>query len=70
MNFEISGKQRRALKKELRLLKYSKRMFWFYEDINRVYGCGHDDQSCNDNLKRIDREILDLENKLNTHATK
>lgn len=65
MKYKVSGKERRELKKELSLLKYHVRMFWFYEDIDRVYGCGRDDEWCLDHLNKTNGKIISMQNALN-----
>jgi len=44
--FVISGKERRTVKKELSDLKQFVKMFWYFEDIDRVYGGGMEDEDC------------------------
>jgi hypothetical protein len=36
----ISGKLRKQKKKELAALKFYVKTFWYFEDIDRVYGGG------------------------------
>jgi hypothetical protein len=62
--FVISGLKRRELKKKLNSLKSSYKMFWHYEDIDRVYGGGSDDFECEQILEKIKLEIVELEEKL------
>ena len=38
--FKISGKERRKLKKELSQLRTVIGKFWYYEDLEEVYGTG------------------------------
>lgn len=64
MVYKISGKTRRELKKKLSLLKYHVRMFWFYEDIDRVYGGGHEDTWCEKHLKEMEIEIEKMDSLL------
>jgi hypothetical protein len=59
--FVISGLKRRELKKKLNSLKSSYKMFWHYEDIDRVYGGGSDDFDCEQILEKIKLEIIELE---------
>lgn len=60
----ISGKARRALKKEVAELKNYLKYFWHLEDINRVYGMGSSDEECIERIseiqKRIDKLSLEL----------
>lgn len=63
--FVISGKQRRELKKDLSALKTCLKMFWHWEDIDRVNGHGMADEDCENYLKITKKEITQLENKLN-----
>jgi len=60
----ISGKERRIVKKELSNLKQFVKMFWFYEDIDRVYGGGMKDENCQKILDQKNIEIKVLEDKL------
>ena len=62
--FVISGKERRALKKELGQLKRSVKMFWYWEDVDRVYGGGMTDEEANAYLTKTKKEITLLENRL------
>lgn len=39
-------------------------MFWYFEDIDRVYGGGLDDEECQKLLDQKNTEIKDLEIKL------
>jgi hypothetical protein len=56
--FKISGQQRREKKKELSLLKSHVKNFWQYEDIDRVYGGGSDDATCQ---QMIDCSLMKIE---------
>jgi len=60
----ISGIERRKEKHHLAKLKFYVRMFWFYEDIDRIYGGGMDDEQCNVHINTINEEINILENNL------
>ena len=64
--FVISGKERRALKKELNQLKRYLKMFWYYDDIDRVYGGGLSDEEIEIILAKTKKEILRLETELNS----
>lgn len=59
--FKIHGKERKIKKKILSKLKYFVKMFWYYEDINRVYGGGLSDEECVKILKEKELEINELE---------
>ena len=59
--FKIHGKERKIKKKILSKLKYFVKMFWYYEDINRVYGGGLPDEECIRILKEKELEINELE---------
>jgi hypothetical protein len=67
--FVIFGKKRRALKKELGKLKRSVKTFWYWEDIDRVYGGGMTDEDANIYLTKTKKEITVLENKLSKRLT-
>ncbi len=62
--FRISGQARREKKKELSELKYFVKMFWHYEDIDRVYGGGLSDDECNETIAKAEEEIRMLESEL------
>ena len=62
--YKINGKERRELKKKLSLMKYSHKMFWFFEDVDRVYGGGVDDNCANQYLKKLKEDIDEIELKL------
>ena len=59
--YKISGSERRKLKKELSELKYFVKMFWHYEDIDRVYGGGLSDDKCNSLLEETGEKIKKIE---------
>jgi hypothetical protein len=67
--YKISGSERRKLKKELSELKYFVKMFWHYEDIDRVYGGGLTDKECDDLIFKKNKEIEDLELLLSEPST-
>ena len=50
--FIISGKPRREAKKKLAGIKSFIKNFWYFEDIDRVYGGGMDDDSAKAILKK------------------
>ena len=58
--FLISGKERREQKKRLAELERFVRMFWFYNDIDEVYGGGMDKEDAEKllNQKKLEIEIL------------
>ena len=63
--YKINGKFRRELKKTISKLKYHKRMFPYYQDLNEV--CGGNvltEEECENHLKAIDFEINNIEEKL------
>lgn len=62
--FKISGQARREKKKELGMLKRSVRMFWFFEDIDRVYGSGVSDEEAELFLNATKVKIKVLETEL------
>ena len=62
--FRISGQARREKKKELSSLKSYVKMFWHWEDIDRVYGCGLEDDECNERIAKAEEEIRMLESEL------
>lgn len=61
MRYAISGQKRRIKKKELNELKSLIRNFWHYEDIDRVYGGGLEDQICDQIIKDTEEKIRILE---------
>lgn len=62
MNYVISGKLRKTLKKKLSLLKYDRKMIYFFDDINQVYGLVTND--IDQKARDLDDKIKDLEIKL------
>ncbi len=58
--FLISGKERIEQKKRLAELQRFVRMFWFYNDIDEVYGGGMDKDEAQKllNQKELEIEIL------------
>lgn len=58
--YQISGKERKLMRKELSWLKYYRKMFWFYEDIHRVYGEGHDACWCENRINSLESQINKL----------
>ena len=61
MRYAISGQERRNKKKELSQLKSLIRNFWHYEDIDRVYGGGLEDQICDQIIKDTEEKIRIIE---------
>jgi hypothetical protein len=64
----ISGELRRQKKKELSHLKSYVKDFWRYEDVDRVYGGGLDDQTCHKLISKAKKEIKQLELELSKPA--
>ena len=62
--FKISGNERRQKKKELSHLKFFVKMFWYFEDLDRVYGGGMEDEKCIKLLAEKQIEIDALEKML------
>lgn len=62
--FRISGQARREKKKELSSLKSYVNSFWRYEDIDRVYGGGSDDATCQKMIAKAEEDIRRLESEL------
>jgi hypothetical protein len=62
--FKISGKERRLKKKELSEMKSFVKMFWHYEDLDRVYGGGMSDKKCQDMINKYNEKISILESEL------
>jgi hypothetical protein len=62
--FLISGQDRRAKKKKLNELKRFVKMFRFYEDIDRVYGGGLDDETCNELINDAKNQITGLQHEI------
>jgi len=68
--YVISGQLRRQEKKKLNELKRFVKMFWYYQDINRVYGAGLSDNDCNKLLNDTKEEIDLLEHQLSIKLEK
>ena len=66
--FLISGDLRRQKKKELSHLKSYVKNFWHHEDIERIYGGGLDDQTCQKLISEAKKEIKQLELELSEPA--
>lgn len=62
--FRISGQIRREKKKELSSMKSYVKNFWHWEDIERVYGGGSEDATCNEMISKAEEEIRILESEL------
>ena len=65
MTYLISGKERKKMKKKLSILKRAKKMFWYFEDVHRVYGCGMTDAEAENLLNTYDDKIKEFEFLLN-----
>ena len=44
-------------------------MFWYWEDVDRVYGGGLTDKECDDLIEEKNKEIKRLEDLLNEPST-
>jgi len=55
------GQERRQLKKKLCDLQRFVKMFWFYEDTERIYGGGNSDKKCDEMLNTAKARIKELE---------
>ena len=62
--YKIFGDVRRKKKKHLAQLKAYVKMFWFYNDIDKVYGGGMDENEGNTQIEKANKEIEILENEL------
>lgn len=62
--YKIFGDERRVQKKHLAQLKAYVKMFWFYNDIDKVYGGGMDEKEGNTRIEKAKKEIEILENEL------
>ena len=62
--YKIFGDVRREKKKHLAQLKAYVKMFWFYNDIDKVYGGGMDENEGNTQIEKANKEIEILENEL------
>jgi hypothetical protein len=68
--YKISGANRRLLKKELAELKSIENNFWYWEDIDRVYGGGLSDDECEEYLIKNRNRIEELEKLLEEPSDK
>jgi hypothetical protein len=59
--YKISGQKRRDKKKELAKIKYSVKMFWYWEDINIVYGGGLEKDEAEKELNSYKKQIEKIE---------
>lgn len=59
--YKIFGDVRRDKKKHLAQLKAYVKMFWFYNDIDKVYGGGIEDSEANIRVEKAKKEIEQLE---------
>lgn len=57
----IHGTERRKLKKELSDLRRFTKMFWHFEDIERVYGGGSTDEECLYLLENANARMVAIE---------
>ena len=64
VKFLISGDERRKLKKKLSLAKAYDRMFWFYQDVDSVYGGGLSDEEALERKKELENEIECMQKQL------
>ena len=60
----ISGDERRIQKKHLASLKSFVKNYWFFEDIDKVYGGGTPRNESKLILNEVNKEIVTLEIKL------
>lgn len=65
--YKISGQERKEKKKHLRNLKEFVRVFWFHEDVARVYGDGMNDEEAQKLLTEKYAEITKLNKELNEY---
>jgi len=59
--FKISGDERRKLKKEVSLLKSQIKNVWYYNDIDKVYGGGTDEDHLNKLISDSEEAIREIE---------
>jgi hypothetical protein len=59
--YKISGQERRNKKKELAKIKYSVKMFWYWEDVDRVYGGGLEKDEAEEALNSYKKQIEKIE---------
>lgn len=59
--YKISGQERRNKKKELAQIKYFVKMFWYWEDIDRVYGGGLEKDKAEEMLNSYKNQIEKME---------
>lgn len=62
--FLINGDARRKLKKEVWKLKQLIHYFWFYNDINEVYGVHEDKEQLKQRFSSLQQELSGIEKKL------
>jgi len=62
--YKINGEARRLKKKELASLKAYVKMFYFYNDIDKVYGGGIDEAEGEIRIAKAIKEIEVMENEL------
>ena len=63
--FKISGQNRRELKKQFNSLKRQRKMMYFYNDIDTVYGGGLSEKELEERKISLEKEIEQIQNKLN-----
>jgi hypothetical protein len=64
VKFKVSGIERRWLKKDLARAKAHDKMFWFYEDVNDVYGCGLPPEEAQKRKKELENKIESMQEQL------
>ena len=62
--YKINGEARRLKKKEVASLKAYVKMFYFYNDIDKVYGGGIDEAEGEIRIAKARKEIELMENEL------
>lgn len=59
--YKIFGDARREKKKELASLKQYVKMFWHFNDIDKAYGGGIEDNEANIRIEKAKKEIEKME---------
>jgi hypothetical protein len=62
--YKINGEARRIKKKEVASLKAYVKMFYFYNDIDKVYGGGIDEAEGEKRIAKARKQIEVMENEL------